>query len=265
MMPDFQKFAEKMNVQFNDINLLKRACTHRSYLNENKGAGLEHNERLEFLGDAVLELAITSYLFHKFPDRKEGDLTAYRSALVNTNSLSRVAIVLGINDYMLLSRGEAKDTGRARSIILADAIEAIIGALYLDQGYEASVDFIEKHLLKVIDKNNNIQYIEIPTIPKKGQRIEDIGRYKRKDLQPAKNLRVIFDDMRNHLAGNVTGFTRDEPIAEQIINLLFCKIYDEINTDLENEVTFRVGINENKDEVKKRTVDLFEKKIILQY
>src|SRR3989344_3152402 len=121
------------------------------------------------------------------------------------------------------------------------------------------------YLLKVIDKNNNIQYIEIPTIPKKGQRIEDIGRYKRKDLQPAKNLRVIFDDMRNHLAGNVTGFTRDEPIAEQIINLLFCKIYDEINTDLENEVTFRVGINENKDEVKKRTVDLFEKKVKNEY
>ncbi len=150
-MPDFKKFSDKIKVSFKDINLLKQACTHRSYLNENKAVKLEHNERLEFLGDAVLELAITSYLFHKFPDRKEGDLTAYRSALVNTNSLSRVAIVLGINDYMLLSRGEAKDTGRARSIILADAIEAIIGALYLDQGYEASVDFIEKHLLKVID------------------------------------------------------------------------------------------------------------------
>ena len=133
-MPDFLKLSEKINVKFKDISLLKQACTHRSYLNENKGAGLEHNERLEFLGDAVLELAITTFLFNKFPNKKEGDLTAYRSALVNTNSLSRVATVMGINDYLLLSKGEAKDTGRARSIILADSVEAIIGAIYLEIG-----------------------------------------------------------------------------------------------------------------------------------
>jgi ribonuclease-3 len=94
-MPDFQAFADKMKVTFNDLNLLKQACTHRSYLNENKGAGLEHNERLEFLGDAVLELVVTSYLFRKYPGKNEGDLTSYRSALVNTHSLSRVATVLG--------------------------------------------------------------------------------------------------------------------------------------------------------------------------
>jgi len=121
------------------------------------------------------------------------------------------------------------------------------------------------YLWKVVDSHNNIQYIEIPTIPKRGQRIEDIGKYKRKDLQPAKNLQTIFNDMRNHLAGNVTGFTRDEPIAEQIINLLFCKIYDEINTDLDNEVTFRIGINENKNDVKKKIVDLFENNVKNEY
>lgn len=150
-MPDFQKFADKMKVSFNDINLLRQACTHRSFLNENKAAALEHNERLEFLGDAVLELVVTSYLFRKYPSKNEGDLTAYRSALVNTTSLSKVATVLGVNDYLLLSRGEAKDTGRARSIIMADSIEAIIGAIYLDQGYNGAANFISTNLLEVID------------------------------------------------------------------------------------------------------------------
>src|SRR6185436_819439 len=105
----------------------------------------------EFLGDAVLELAVTQFLFQKFPHSPEGDLTAYRAALVNTNSLSEVASGLGINEYLLLSKGEAKDTGRARHIILADALEAIIGALYRDQGYEVAEAFIAAHLYGKID------------------------------------------------------------------------------------------------------------------
>lgn len=151
MLPDFQKFAKKIKVDFKDINLLKQACTHRSYLNENKAEGLEHNERLEFLGDAVLELVITSYLFRKYEKKQEGELTSYRSALVNTHSLTKVAGSLALNDYLLLSKGEAKDTGRARSIIIADAVEAIIGAIYLDQGYDAAANFISENLLEVID------------------------------------------------------------------------------------------------------------------
>ena len=150
-MPDFLKFSQKIKVDFNDIGLLKQACTHRSYLNENRSAGLEHNERLEFLGDAVLELVVTSYLFRKYPQKNEGDLTSYRSALVNTHSLSRVATVLGVNEYLLLSKGETKDTGRARSIIMADSIEAIIGAVYLDKGYDAAANFISENLMEVID------------------------------------------------------------------------------------------------------------------
>lgn len=150
-MPDFVKLAEKINVQFNDLTLLKRACTHRSYLNENKSAGLEHNERLEFLGDAVLELVVTSFLFKKYPSKNEGDLTSYRSALVNTNSLSKVALHMEIDEYILLSKGESKDTGRARSIIHADTIEAMIGAVYLDKGYDGAANFIAEHLLEVID------------------------------------------------------------------------------------------------------------------
>ncbi len=149
-VPDFLQFSQKMNVEFKNLDLLKQACTHRSYLNENKDVG-EHNERLEFLGDAVLELVITSYLYRKYPGRHEGDLTSYRSALVNTTSLSRVATALGVNEYLLLSKGESKDTGRARAIIMADSIEAIIGAIYLDSGYDASANFISANLLEVID------------------------------------------------------------------------------------------------------------------
>ncbi len=150
MKQDFKQFAQKLGVDFLEISLLQTACTHRSYLNEVKNSKIEHNERLEFLGDAVLELVVTDYLYKKYPKKHEGDLTAYRSALVNTNSLSRVADHIGINEYLILSKGEAKDTGRARAIILADAVEAIIGAVYLDQGYETAEAFIARSILEFI-------------------------------------------------------------------------------------------------------------------
>lgn len=142
---DFAAFEKKIGHSFNNKTLLEQAFTHRSYLNENKTGG-EHNERLEFLGDAVLELAVTEFLYAKYPDKPEGDLTAYRAALVNTQSISVAATDLGMNEYLLLSRGEARDTGRARQIILANAFEALIGAIYLDAGYEAARDFIAAQL-----------------------------------------------------------------------------------------------------------------------
>jgi ribonuclease-3 len=147
----FAKFADMLGITFKDPSLLAEALTHRSYLNENRGEVLAHNERLEFLGDAVLELAVTSFLFKKFPAKPEGDLTAYRAALVNTISLAESASLMGVNDFLLLSKGEAKDTGRARQIILANAFEAIIGALYMDQGFEAAEAFIGKNLYGKID------------------------------------------------------------------------------------------------------------------
>ncbi|MCK5285988.1 MAG: ribonuclease III [Candidatus Pacebacteria bacterium] len=150
-MTDFERFSEKINIKFNNLDLLQRAFTHRSYLNENKGPDLKHNERLEFLGDAVLELVTTHYLFNKFPEEKEGVLTAYRSAIVNTTSLLRVAEELKVNDYLLLSKGEAKDVGRARTYIIANVVEAIIGAIYLDQGYDSSAKFIETYFLSITD------------------------------------------------------------------------------------------------------------------
>ncbi len=149
---EFGAFEERIGYVFRDKRLLEQAFTHRSYLNENRAPGREHNERLEFLGDAVLELVVTEFLYAKYPDRPEGDLTSYRAALVNTVSISDAATKLGMNEYLLLSRGEARDTGRARAIILANAFEAVIGALYLDQGYEAAKNFIAAQLFHKTDE-----------------------------------------------------------------------------------------------------------------
>ena len=151
MKSSIETFEKRIGVKFDDMSLLRMAVTHRSYLNENKSSGLLHNERLEFLGDAVLELVVTSFLFRKYSEKAEGELTAFRSALVNTVSLTKVAEHIGLNDFIMLSRGEAKDTGRARSIIIANAVEAVIGAIYLDQGYNAAANFISDHLLNTID------------------------------------------------------------------------------------------------------------------
>lgn len=147
---DFTTLEQVIGVTFENKKLLQTAFTHRSYLNENRRERLEHNERLEFLGDAVLEIIATEYLYHTYPHKTEGDMTAYRSALVNANTLSLVAERLKINRYVLLSRGEAKDTGRARQIILANAVEALIGAIYLDQGYATAQHFVKQHVVPLL-------------------------------------------------------------------------------------------------------------------
>ena len=135
-----------LEVEFKDSNLLLSAVTHRSYLNEHREATWEHNERLEFLGDAVLELVVTDFLYAKYPEKPEGELTAIRAALVNTNSLAAASELLKINQYLLMSKGESKDEGRARQYILANVFESCIGALYLDQGYDTAKGFIAKWL-----------------------------------------------------------------------------------------------------------------------
>ena len=150
-MKDFAEFEKLTGITFNDKGILRQAFVHRSYLNENKEAGLAHNERLEFLGDAVLELVITHFLYIKYPDKNEGELTAYRSALVNATTCAEIATRLSVNDFLLLSKGESKDTGRARLYILANTLEAIIGAVYLDQGYEVAQSFILTNFSPLID------------------------------------------------------------------------------------------------------------------
>jgi ribonuclease-3 len=141
-MKDFTEFEKQIGVNFKDKDILQQAFTHRSYINEHPGLDAKHNERLEFLGDAVLELVATQELFQRFPDVPEGDLTAYRAAMVNTNSLADTSSELKLDDFLLLSKGEAKDKGKGRSNILANTFEAVVGALYLDQGYDAAQKFI---------------------------------------------------------------------------------------------------------------------------
>lgn len=146
-MINFSDFEKKIKIVFNDKKILKQAFTHRSYINENVGTTSSHNERLEFLGDAVLELVVTDFLYKKYPQYTEGELTSLRSALVNAVIISEIAGDIGMNDFLLLSKGEAKDSGKARTYILANTYEALIGAMYLDQGYDVVDKFITKTLL----------------------------------------------------------------------------------------------------------------------
>ncbi|HAO81143.1 MAG: Ribonuclease 3 [Parcubacteria group bacterium GW2011_GWD2_43_10] len=146
-MKDFSLLERRLGVTFSNQDLLRQALVHRSYLNENPGFNLPHNERLEFLGDAVLELVVTEHLYNNFPN-PEGELTNWRAALVNAIMLSGIAADLGLEDYLYLSRGEAKDAGtKARQFILANAIEAVIGAIYLDQGTPVAAEFIKREVL----------------------------------------------------------------------------------------------------------------------
>ena len=151
-MADFSLLEKKIGITFKNKDLLTQAFCHRSYLNENPEFSLEHNERLEFLGDAVLELVVTEFLYKTYPQKPEGELTNWRAALVNAKTLSEVAKKLDYNDFLLLSRGEAKELGKARQYILANTLEAVIGAAYMDQGYEACQKFIKQFLLAKLPK-----------------------------------------------------------------------------------------------------------------
>ena len=146
-MNQLSKLEQKLGIKFNNKDLLKQALVHRSYINENPDFYLGNNERLEFLGDAVLELAVTEYLYRNYPN-PEGELTSWRAALVNSKMLAKIARRLGINKYLFLSKGEEKDTPRAKECILANAFEAIIGAIYLDKGYEKAKEFVDKNIIK---------------------------------------------------------------------------------------------------------------------
>ncbi len=152
-MQDYSKYStfakEQLQVEFKDIQLLVTAFTHRSYLNEHKKSVKEHNERLEFLGDAVLELVVTEYLYKNY-DEPEGILTNWRSALVRTESISAAAAKFEFEPLLRLSRGEKQGTPRARAQILANSYEAVVGAIYLDKGYEVAKQFIERSILSTL-------------------------------------------------------------------------------------------------------------------
>ncbi len=149
---EIAKLEKAIGYGFDEKNLLKEALTHRSYLNENPAWKVPNNERLEFLGDAVLELAVTEELFKRFPEHQEGKLTGLRAALVNYLMLAEVAKSFGLEKHVLLSRGEARDTGRARDVILANAVESLIGAIYLDSGYKEAAKLVNKFVMSRLDE-----------------------------------------------------------------------------------------------------------------
>jgi len=151
-MKDFSKLEELIGLKFKDANLLKQAVVHRSYLNEHPDFALHHNERLEFLGDAVLEIIVTETLFRDYKTTPEGDLTNWRASLVNYKMLAEVANELGLEKYLYLSKGESKDkNSKARQYILANAMEALIGAVYLDQGIRPTKKFVKTFILSKLD------------------------------------------------------------------------------------------------------------------
>jgi ribonuclease III len=199
---DFSQFENRTGITFKDKDLLMQAFLHRSYLNENKGLKMDHNERLEFLGDAVLELVVTEYLYSKYPKKPEGDLTSYRAALVNTSTLSAVATGLSMNDYLLLSKGEAKDTGRARQYILANTFESFVGALYLDQGYEKAKDFIAQNLFPLTD-----EIVEKGLWQDAKSRFQEIAQEKESTTPQYKTVQEIGPD---HAKNFVVGVYLDE-------------------------------------------------------
>jgi ribonuclease III len=150
-MNDIEVLAERLGIEFGDLSLLMRALTHRSYLNENVGPALEDNERLEFLGDAVLDFVVGAYLYHHFPEMAEGELTALRAALVRAETLAHFARHFDIGRHMRLGYGEAESGGRERVPALSATFEAVVGAIYLDQGLEAVESWVEKLIAPALD------------------------------------------------------------------------------------------------------------------
>lgn len=146
-MNKYDELQRKLNIQFKNPKLLDNAFIHRSFLNEHRVDGIENNERLEFLGDAVLELVISTYLFKNYPNKSEGDLTNIRAAVVRTESLAEESRALGFGEYLQMSKGEEDSGGKDKDYLLANTFEAVLGAIYLDQGFEVCDRYLEKTLL----------------------------------------------------------------------------------------------------------------------
>ena len=203
---NIEELEKKIKIQFKDKEFLQTAVTHRSYLNENRSYKLDQNERLEFLGDAVLELVVTDYLYANFPN-PEGELTNWRASLVNKDMLARVSRSIGVDDFLLMSRGEAKDTGRAREYLLANAMEAIIGAIYLDQGYESAKNFILENIVV-----NLKEVLESKSYLDPKSHFQEIAQ-DREGVTP--NYRVLSESGPDHNKKFVVGvYLGDEKVAE---------------------------------------------------
>ena len=206
-MHDFSLFEKKLDLKFKKKDLLIQAFCHRSYLNENPDFYLDNNERLEFLGDAVLELVVTEYLFKKYPKKTEGELTNWRASLVNAKMLCKIAKELGFDDFLLLSKGETKEHGKAREYILANTFESLIGALYLDLGYKTCENFI---------KNNVIT--KLPEIIKKGLFKDNKSRFQ-EEAQDRVGITPIYKVLKewgpDHAKNFVIGVFLDKDLMAE--------------------------------------------------
>ncbi|OIQ04201.1 MAG: ribonuclease III [Candidatus Moranbacteria bacterium CG2_30_41_165] len=203
---DLEQLKKKLVIDIVNPDLFEEALTHRSYLNEHKTYKHPHNERLEFLGDAVLELVVTKYLFDNFKN-PEGDLTSFRASLVNGDMLGKIGHELGLQDFLLMSRGETKDTGRARTYLVANAMESVIGALYMDQGYDAAKKFIEKY---VTVRLNEVLAEGLYTDPK--SRFQELAQEKTGITPGYRVLKEWGPDHDRHFIAGV--FLGEELVAE---------------------------------------------------
>lgn len=204
---DLSMLEKKFNINFNNKDFLTQALTHRSYLNEHRDSKLGHNERLEFLGDAVLELVVTEYLYNNY-DEAEGELTNWRASLVNSKMLAQTSEQLSIGDFMMMSRGETKDfDSKSRQYILANALEAIIGAIYLDQGWDASKKFI---LNNIVSKLPHILEHKLYMDPK--SRFQEISQEK---FSVTPNYKVVDENGPDHDKNFTIGlFLNNELVAK---------------------------------------------------
>jgi ribonuclease III len=203
----YKKLQKDLKIKFTDLELLDSAFVHKSYLNEHKGFKKQHNERMEFLGDAVLELVVTEYLYKKYPKEEEGVLTNWRSALVKGEHLSEVAVELDLGLYLYLSRGEERSGGRKKSYILANTVEALIGAIYLDKGYAKTQKFIQSCILEKLN-----------LILEKGSHIDAKSRFQeisQEKLNITPNYQLISESGPDHQKNFVMGvFIDGRKIAE---------------------------------------------------
>jgi ribonuclease-3 len=207
-MKDISKLEEILKVKFKNSDLLKQALTHRSYLNEHPALKMEHNERLEFLGDAVLELIVTENLYENYPGNPEGEMTNWRAALVNAKMLSEIGKELKLDDFLFLSRGEAKDKNqKARGYIIANAMEAVIGAIYLDLGWEATKKFILENVL-----------IQLPNILKHKLYIDGKSRFQemaQDKVGVTPSYQVISESGPDHNKKFIIGVYLDEELVAE--------------------------------------------------
>jgi ribonuclease-3 len=203
---NLEQLQKNLAIEIQNPDFFQEALTHRSYLNEHKEYGHPHNERLEFLGDAVLELAVTKYLFDHF-DNPEGELTSFRAALVNGDMLGKIGYDLGVEKFLLMSRGESKDTGRARNYLVANAMESIIGALYIDQGYDAAKNFIERQIVSHLDE---VLAEKLYTDPK--SRFQELAQEKTGVTPGYRVLKEWGPDHDRHFIAGV--FLGEELVAE---------------------------------------------------